>query len=118
MSIERIDRALMSRRSRQRVRCGTLGSGKPRMCWSDRLPIGFNGPSPGSRPNPPPRPPLTATQKVDAMFAWMGLGFTLLILTALFLIGIGFSPGHQSEIAAEFKAYRALRHDAVAVEWR
>lgn len=60
----------------------------------------------------------TATQKCNAMFAWMGLGYALLILAVLFLIGTGWQPGHQSEIAAEFKAYRSLRHDAVAAEWK
>jgi hypothetical protein len=32
--------------------CGTLGSGKPRLCRADRLPIGFSGPPPNQRSLP------------------------------------------------------------------
>jgi len=39
-----------------------------------------------------------------------------LILAALLLIRLGWSPGRQHDIATEFKEYRASRHSAV--EWR
>lgn len=44
------------------------------------------------------------------------LSFLGLILGALLLIKLEWSPGNQAAIATEYREYRAQRHEAV--EWR
>lgn len=58
----------------------------------------------------------TPTQQLNTLIAWFGLGFGILIFCALLLVSFEVSPGNQAQIARE---YRALRHDAIAMEeWK
>lgn len=62
------------------------------------------------------KPTLTSSQHVDRIIGLFGLGIALLIFAMLFLISVEWQPGNQAQIAFE---YRALRHNAVAVEeWK
>lgn len=66
-----------------------------------------------SRHRQPERTPLQSWLRFQVVLI---LSFLGLILGALLLIKLGWSPGNQAAIATEDREYRAQRH--AAVDWR
>lgn len=60
----------------------------------------------------------TPLQKCMRFQAGIILSVLALILFACILMKCGWQPGNQKQIAAEFRAYKAVKHGAVDVEWK
>lgn len=65
------------------------------------------------------RAELTPVQKWNRFGVAMLILGALLILACVLIVKAEWSPGNQAAIMAEYKAYSALRHDAMTVEeWK
>lgn len=65
------------------------------------------------------RAELTPVQEWNRFGVAMLICGALLILACVLIVKAEWSPGNQAAIMAEYKAYSALRHDAMIVkEWK